>query len=122
MRESEAQRPITEAEGEEESYGGEGEMSYDVEDDYGAEAPGQQLRTGLREMPNEMDDQMGFGEEDDGEYDDESMVQSHLQANEGLEQRLEQIKENIKKQKAETEILSDQLSNSIAAKEFQIRN
>lgn len=68
-----------------------------------------------------MDGQMGYDDEDD-EYDDESMVQSQLQANEGLEQRLEQIKENIKKQRQETEMLSDHLSNSIAAKEFQIRN
>ena len=50
------------------------------------------------------------------------MIQSQMQANEGLEQRLEQIKANIKKQRAETEMLSDQLSNSIAAKEFQVRN
>lgn len=64
---------------------------------------------------------MEYGDDDD-EYGTESMQQSNLQANEGLEQRLEQIKENIKKQRQETEMLSDHLSNSIAAKEFQIRN
>lgn len=122
MRESGAQRPIDEAQGEEDSYGGEGEMSSEGEDEYGDEVPGTEYRVGMREVPHEEDDQTGQGEEDEGEYDDESMIQSQVQGNEGLEQRLEQIKANIKKQRAETEMLSDQLTNSIAAKEFQVRN
>ena len=82
MRESGAHGPIEE----EDSYGGEGEMSSDGEDEYGEEG----RETDMRGVPNEEDDQTGRGEEDyGGEYDDESMAQSQIQANEGLEQRLE---------------------------------
>ena len=96
-------------------------MSYG-EEDSDVDGRAQEVGMDMRQVPHDMDGQMGYGEEDEGEYDDDSMIQSHIQANEGLEQRLEQIKENIKKQRAETDMLSDQLSNSIAAKEFQIRN
>ena len=120
MREG-AQRPIEEAQGEEESYDDEGEMSYGGEEDSdgGSRA---QIGMDMRQVPNDSAERAGYGEEDDGESEDESLSQSQLQGNEGLEQRLEQIKENIKKQRAETDLLSDQLSNSIAAKEFAVRN
>lgn len=63
------------------------------------------MNNGQYNGPNE--DYMDYGEEDMGEGEDDSMLQSHIEANEGLEKRLQQIKDNIKKQKAETDMLSD---------------
>ena len=66
-------------------------------------------RNQMQQRPNDeqYQDDMDYYDEDEGEGEEDSMLQSHIEANEGLERRLQQIKENIKKQKAETDMLSD---------------
>jgi hypothetical protein len=78
MREGGAQGPIAEEQMEDQSYGGEGEMSYDAEDDdavqYQAHAP----MMDMRPVPAGQEDQMGYGDEEEGEDEEDSMLQSHI--------------------------------------------